>query len=90
MSFSMWETHEGAFAESIGVALYAVERARINPGDSVGIVGPGAIGLIASKGSPAENGFVDVKQLMSGNYKLDVSGARWMISRIESVARTEC
>lgn len=38
---------EGAFTESIGVALYVVERARVNPGDSVAIVGPGAIGLIA-------------------------------------------
>lgn len=38
---------EGAFTESVGVALYAVERAGINPGDRVAIFGPGAIGLIA-------------------------------------------
>lgn len=38
---------EGAFTESVGVALYALERAGINPGDTVAIFGPGAIGLIA-------------------------------------------
>jgi threonine dehydrogenase-like Zn-dependent dehydrogenase len=38
---------EGAFTESVGVALYALERARVDPGDKVAIVGPGAIGLIA-------------------------------------------
>lgn len=38
---------DGAFTESVGVALYAVERAGINPGDKVAIFGPGAIGLIA-------------------------------------------
>ena len=38
---------QGAFTESVGVALYAIERASINPGDSVALIGPGAIGLIA-------------------------------------------
>lgn len=38
---------EGAFTESVGVALYAIERAGISPGDTVAIFGPGAIGLIA-------------------------------------------
>ncbi len=38
---------EGAFTESVGVALYALERAQIQPGDNVAILGPGAIGLIA-------------------------------------------
>lgn len=38
---------EGAFTESVGVALYALERVRINPGDTLAIFGPGAIGLIA-------------------------------------------
>lgn len=38
---------EGAFTESVGVALYAIERVGINPGDKVAIFGPGAIGLIA-------------------------------------------
>jgi threonine dehydrogenase-like Zn-dependent dehydrogenase len=37
---------EGAFTESVGVALYAIERVGINPGDKVAIFGPGAIGLI--------------------------------------------
>jgi L-iditol 2-dehydrogenase len=37
---------EGAFTESVGVALYAIERAGIYPGDRVAIFGPGAIGLI--------------------------------------------
>src|SRR5487761_1198471 len=38
---------EGAFTESVGVALYAIERVGINPGDKVAIFGPGAIGLVA-------------------------------------------
>jgi L-iditol 2-dehydrogenase len=38
---------EGAFTESVGVALYAIERAVVDPGDTVAIFGPGAIGLIA-------------------------------------------
>lgn len=38
---------EGAFTESVGVALYALDRARVDPGDSVAILGPGAIGLVA-------------------------------------------
>jgi L-iditol 2-dehydrogenase len=38
---------EGAFTESLGVALYALERAKVDPGDNVAILGPGAIGLIA-------------------------------------------
>ena len=38
---------QGAFTESVGVALYAIERASIDPGNNVAIIGPGAIGLIA-------------------------------------------
>ncbi len=38
---------EGAFTESVGVALYALERGRVDPGDNVAILGPGAIGLVA-------------------------------------------
>ncbi|MGI0078809.1 MAG: zinc-dependent alcohol dehydrogenase [Nitrososphaerales archaeon] len=38
---------EGAFTESVGVALYALERARVDPGDNIAILGPGAIGLVA-------------------------------------------
>ena len=38
---------QGAFCESVGVALYALQRAGIQPGDGVVIVGPGAIGLVA-------------------------------------------
>jgi L-iditol 2-dehydrogenase len=38
---------EGAFTETVGVALYALERAGVNPGDGVLVIGPGAIGLVA-------------------------------------------
>lgn len=38
---------EGAFTDSIGVALYALERGRLRAGDGVVIIGPGAMGLIA-------------------------------------------
>ena len=38
---------EGAFTESVGVALYALERVGIRTADKVAIFGPGAIGLIA-------------------------------------------
>jgi L-iditol 2-dehydrogenase len=38
---------EGAFTETVGVALYALERVRVNPGDGVLVIGPGAIGLAA-------------------------------------------
>ena len=38
---------EAAFTDNIGVALWAVERARIQPGERVLVVGPGAIGLLA-------------------------------------------
>jgi L-iditol 2-dehydrogenase len=38
---------QGAFCESVGVALYSIERATVEPGDSVVIYGPGAIGLVA-------------------------------------------
>lgn len=38
---------EGAFTDNVGIALWAVERAEIKPGERVLIVGPGAIGLLA-------------------------------------------
>ncbi len=38
---------EGAFTDNIGVALYAVERGRLQPGESVAVVGPGAFGGMA-------------------------------------------
>ncbi len=38
---------QGAFCESVGVALYALDRAGVEGGDSMVVVGPGAIGLIA-------------------------------------------
>lgn len=38
---------EGAFTETVGVALYALERAGVGPGDGVLVIGPGAIGLAA-------------------------------------------
>ncbi len=38
---------EGAFTDNIGVALYAVERGHLQPGESVVVVGPGAFGGMA-------------------------------------------
>ncbi len=38
---------EGAFTDNVGVALYAVERGRLQPGESVAVVGPGAFGGLA-------------------------------------------
>ncbi|MDB4893773.1 MAG: hypothetical protein JWN15_35, partial [Firmicutes bacterium] len=40
-----WDT--GAFTDNIGVALWAVERGGIKPGDKVAVVGPGCFGLLA-------------------------------------------
>jgi len=40
---------EGAFTETVGVALYAIERANLRPGESVLVIGPGAIGLAATQ-----------------------------------------
>ncbi len=37
---------EGAFTDNIGVALYAVERGCLRPGESVAVVGPGAFGAL--------------------------------------------
>lgn len=37
----------GAFTDNIGIALWAVERARLRPGERVAVVGPGAFGLLA-------------------------------------------
>lgn len=38
---------EGAFTDNVGVALWAVERAELKPGENVVVIGPGAIGLLA-------------------------------------------
>lgn len=38
---------QGAFCETAGVALHAIERAGISGGDDVVVIGPGAIGLAA-------------------------------------------
>src|SRR5579859_1218112 len=38
---------EGAFTDNIGIALYAIERGRLQPGESVVVVGPGAFGALA-------------------------------------------
>jgi L-iditol 2-dehydrogenase len=38
---------EGAFCDNIGVALYAVERGRLRPGERVAVIGPGAFGGLA-------------------------------------------
>ena len=38
---------QGAMTDNVGVALWAVERARLQAGEAVAVVGPGAIGLLA-------------------------------------------
>ncbi len=38
---------DGAFTDSIGITLAAVERGRLRPGEGVAIIGPGAFGLLA-------------------------------------------
>jgi L-iditol 2-dehydrogenase len=40
-----WE--QGAFTDNIGIALYAVERGHLRPGERVAVVGPGAFGALA-------------------------------------------
>lgn len=38
---------QGAMTDNVGIALWAVERARLQAGESVAVIGPGAIGLLA-------------------------------------------
>jgi L-iditol 2-dehydrogenase len=38
---------QGAMTDNVGVALWAVERAGLRAGESVAVIGPGAIGLLA-------------------------------------------
>jgi len=40
---------EGALVDTAGVGLHAVNRGRIQPGDIVAIIGPGAIGLVTQQ-----------------------------------------
>lgn len=42
-------TRDGAWTDNLGVALWALERARLLAGESVVVVGPGAIGLCAAQ-----------------------------------------
>jgi L-iditol 2-dehydrogenase len=39
---------EGALVDSSSIALHAVKRGRVEPGDTVAIIGPGAQGLLAA------------------------------------------
>jgi L-iditol 2-dehydrogenase len=38
---------QGAFCDNIGIALYAVERGGLRPGERVVVIGPGAFGALA-------------------------------------------
>jgi L-iditol 2-dehydrogenase len=38
---------QGAMTDNVGIALWAVERARLQAGETVVVIGPGAIGLLA-------------------------------------------
>ncbi|HEY4753398.1 MAG TPA: alcohol dehydrogenase catalytic domain-containing protein, partial [Candidatus Limnocylindrales bacterium] len=42
-------TADGAWTDNLGVALWAVERARLLAGETVVVIGPGAIGLCAAQ-----------------------------------------
>lgn len=42
-------TADGAWTDNLGVALWALERARLLAGESVVVIGPGAIGLCAAQ-----------------------------------------
>lgn len=64
---------QGAMTDNIGVALHAVERAGLRPGENVAIIGPGAIGLLAlqvarslSPGRVVLVGFNDFERLKTG------------------------
>jgi len=38
---------EGAFCDNVGIALYALERGQLKPGEQVVVIGPGAFGGLA-------------------------------------------
>jgi L-iditol 2-dehydrogenase len=40
---------EGAFTDNIGIALYAIERGGLRPGESVVVIGPGAFGALVAQ-----------------------------------------
>jgi threonine dehydrogenase-like Zn-dependent dehydrogenase len=42
-------TADGAWTDNLGVALWALERGRLRAGESVVVIGPGAIGLCAAQ-----------------------------------------
>lgn len=42
-------TADGAWTDNLGVALWALERGRLQAGESVVVIGPGAIGLCAAQ-----------------------------------------
>ncbi len=42
-------TADGAWTDNLGVALWALERGRLAPGESVVVIGPGAMGLCAAQ-----------------------------------------
>jgi threonine dehydrogenase-like Zn-dependent dehydrogenase len=42
-------TADGAWTDNLGVALWALERGRLRQGESVIVIGPGAIGLCAAQ-----------------------------------------
>lgn len=42
-------TADGAWTDNLGVALWAIERGRLQAGETVVVIGPGAIGLCAAQ-----------------------------------------
>lgn len=70
---------EGAFTDNVGVALYAVERGRLEPGESVAVLGPGAFGALA----------VQIARAMGAGRVLLVGTRAERLARLEGLGADE-
>lgn len=61
---------QGAFTDNVGIALWAVERAALKPGERVLVIGPGAIGLLALQMVAAVAGRVALAGTRAGRLAL--------------------
>ena len=61
---------QGAFTDNVGIALWAVERANLKPGERVLVIGPGAIGLLALEMVQHAAGRVALAGTRSGRLEL--------------------
>ncbi len=87
---------EGAFTETVGVALYAIERAGISSGEGVLVIGPGAIGLAAVQIARAKGARLvvlagtrderlEVGKELGADACLNVSSAKEPVSEIRAI-----